>query len=97
MTTNIVPDDAPIVPGTTTTGAKLKCEFCACQLTPTGDVFRMSQEARDYAKQGEQIIALKAQLEQARADADTFKRERDEANARLAQATGDDEDDDDDF
>lgn len=76
--------------------AALVCEFCSCQLTPVGDVLRMSDNAREYAKQAEQIRTLKAQLDQARSDADTFKRERDEANARLA-ASDEDEDDDDDF
>ena len=96
MTTNLIPgEDEHVPPTTTPRGAKLVCEFCSCQLTPVGDVLRMSDSAREYAKQAEQIKTLKAQLDQARSDADTFKRERDEANARLA-ASGDDEDDDDD-
>ena len=88
-------EEEPIVPPTPPGKTKLVCEFCACQLTPVGDVLRMSDTAREFAKQTEQIRNLKAQLDQARADADTFKRERDEANARVAAAGGDDDDDDD--
>ena len=83
---------APPAPGK----AKLVCEFCSCQLTPVGDVLRMSDQAREFSKLAEQVRNLKAQLDQARSDADTFKRERDEANTRLAAATGDDDEDDDD-
>jgi hypothetical protein len=94
---SIIPgDDDPNTPPPPDKKPKLVCEFCSCQLTPVGDVLRMSDAAREYAKQTEQIRTLKAQLDQARSDADTFKRERDEANARLAQSSGDDDDDDDD-
>jgi len=96
MTDSIVPGDENTPPPPSKKAA-LVCEFCSCQLTPVGDVLRMSDNAREYAKQAEQIRTLKAQLDQARSDADTFKRERDEANARLAQYEGDDDDDDDDY
>lgn len=96
MTDSIVPGESNTPPAPVK-GAKLECEFCSCQLTPAGDVLRMSDRAREINKDAETIRNLKAQLEQARADADTFKRERDEANARLAQHEGDDDDDDDDY
>jgi hypothetical protein len=95
MTDSIVPGDENTPPPAPSKKAALVCEFCSCQLTPVGDVLRMSDNAREYAKQAEQIRTLKAQLDQARADADTFKRERDEANARAAEHESDDDDDDD--
>ncbi len=93
---SLIPGEEHDPPTPPSAKPKLVCEFCSCQLTPVGDVLRMSDNAREFAKQAEQIRTLKAQLDQARSDADTFKRERDEANARLAQSSGDDEDDDDD-
>jgi hypothetical protein len=44
---------APSVPSN-----RIKCDFCACQLAPNGDVMAMSPQARKFRDQEEKIATL---------------------------------------
>lgn len=61
---------------------KLVCEFCSCQLTPAGDVLRMSDAAREYARQADvlrdarrDVSAAESKLAEVTALLETAQRE----------------------
>lgn len=64
---------------------KLRCEFCQCELTPTGDCLRMSDRAREYRDQTDTIDKQKATI--AEKDAEIGRLTTDLAAARAAVAT----------
>lgn len=80
---DLVPPDAPpITPPAR--APKVTCEFCECQLTPAGDVLKMSAKARELNKLEDVITALKEQLAAARGEVTTLTQSVAELRAQLA-------------
>lgn len=86
---DLVPPDAPPV-APPIRAPKVACEFCECQLTPHGDVLRMSDKARELNKLQDVITALKEQLAAARSEATTLTQQIAELRAQLEPAEKDD-------
>jgi hypothetical protein len=88
---NLPPDDPPPMPTPAPARPRLACEFCECALTPAGDVLRMSDTARAYLKQREQIAELRATmagLTEHLAAAEAATRAATDELAALRQPTG---------
>jgi hypothetical protein len=68
--------------------AKITCEFCECQLAPSGEYLRLSDRAKAIRGLEEKIETLGADLELARVALATAARERDDARAQVTAATG---------
>lgn len=94
------PDPAPApapmpgpVPEPVRGGAsRITCSFCACTLAPSGDVLKMSPEAKAFRDADDSIDSLKVDLQQAAADLAAAHQtiaslERDLAAARAAIPT----------
>lgn len=79
------PDPVPIPPDPHPVNrrAKITCECCECELTPTGDALKISDKFRSFRTLGDKIDALKAALDKAQADLTTITRERDDARALI--------------
>lgn len=84
----IVPPPAPPEPPTPPpTGNKsITCEFCRCRLTPNGEYLALSEEARKYRDQAEEIKGLRADLASAAERITCTEKERDDARAQLEPA-----------
>ena len=67
--------------------ARVKCEFCQCQLAPNGDVMAMSDTARTYRDQAERIQQLTSALTAAQKETQDVSALLDQARAALAAAT----------
>lgn len=80
---NVLPPNDP--PSPAAPDARIRCEFCECQLTPTGGAFRLSDRARVLRDQEEEIRRLKEALGQAEAAGETIKRDLDAVRAQLAE------------
>lgn len=73
------PAPTPARPG------RLTCENCQCQLTPTGDVFRMSDQAREWLRAAEDLRAARAEARDARQQLETVQGELTAARAEIAR------------
>lgn len=60
-----VPEVPP--PSPRATRGYIKCDHCGCQLTQTGEVYRMSPDARTQLKSAETIAELNGTIETLRA------------------------------
>lgn len=76
------PDPAP-TPSPPPRPSRLTCENCQCQLTPNGDVFRMSDQARAWLRVDEERDRLRAELDEERQAHDTTRGELASARAEL--------------
>lgn len=66
--------------------AKIVCQMCECTLVAmTGDVLKMSDLAKQYRDQGDEIDDLKAELDRSQKDLADALRERDEARAAIPE------------
>lgn len=87
---NLPGNDPPIVrqldPPTRTPNL-IKCEFCECHLTPSGDCFRMSDRAKAINKQETRIEELTEQLAEVRAAITEAENELAEARSTIAKLT----------
>jgi hypothetical protein len=79
------PDPAPPTPPTPTPGraTRITCDFCGCSLAPSGDVLRMSEEAKAFRDGADEIERLQAVISTLESQVSTLTRERDEARAAL--------------
>ena len=64
---------------------RLRCENCHCQLTPTGDVFRLSKQAKDWLHAAEERDELRARLNEETQQHETTRGELTTARAELAR------------
>jgi|SRR5882672_451951 len=84
-----LPPNAPLVqpqaPAPVVSSDRIRCEFCECQLTPTGGAFRLSDRARMLRDQEEEITRLRAQLATAEGLAESVKRDADTLRGQLAE------------
>jgi len=74
------PDPAP------SPGARpktIRCEFCRCQLTPSGDYLSLSEEAKTFRAQGERIDDLKRELAASQQATTDVQRLLDDARAEV--------------
>lgn len=74
--------DPPAAPPAAPPGPKkLVCEFCECQLAPSGEVLRMGEAAKNYRKLGETIEAKDKEIRRLEGELQTVKTERDALKA----------------
>jgi len=66
---------------------RLRCENCGCQLTPNGDVFRMSRQARDWLQAAEERDELRAQLNEETQQHEATRAELTQTRAEIARLT----------
>jgi hypothetical protein len=57
------PAPAPASPRVAGTGY-LECDFCHCKLTKTGEVYQVSEQARDFRDEKEKHIKATAKLDE---------------------------------
>jgi hypothetical protein len=64
----------------------LKCDFCECQLTKNGEVYRVSEKAREYRDEKEKHIKQVAKLDEeiAKLREDLTKKETELAQLRAS-------------
>lgn len=75
-------DDPPPTPRPVE-GRRITCDFCRCSLAPSGDVLKMSAEAKTFRDQSDTIEKLRRDLELAAGDVQAAIKERDEARAQI--------------
>lgn len=73
----------PVEPDPAPRADQLVCENCACRLTPTGQVFRMSARARAWLRSDETIDQLTAERNDANERAEATARELAAARAEI--------------
>jgi hypothetical protein len=63
---------------------KVTCEFCGCQLGPSGEYMQLSERAKGLRQLEDSLSTSQAETAAARANLADALRERDEARAALA-------------
>lgn len=79
---SIPPTPAPHVP---TEKKRITCDFCGCSLAPSGDVLRMSDDAKAFRDGADSIERLQGVITTLEASNATLTRERNEARAAIPQ------------
>jgi len=74
-------DDPPTPPAPT--GRRITCDYCKCSLAASGDVLRMSSEAKAMRDLEHTLEKVRKELADAQALTAIAVRERDEARAAL--------------
>lgn len=85
MTTDGLPrseNEPPAPPAPHVTG-KIECEFCKCQLGPSGEYLQLSARAKELRALDDTLSTVREELAGAREDVAAALRERDEARAQL--------------
>lgn len=75
------PSPSPIVPK-----SRITCDFCGCSLAPSGDVLKMSDDAKAYRDGADKIDTLNATITDLESQIATLKREKDALAAAVPPA-----------
>lgn len=81
--TLLPPDPPEPAPSPAPRPKQIVCEYCQCQLTPSGEYITLSERAKGLRDQGERIDQLKGDLAAVQADLAEASRLLDEANAKI--------------
>jgi hypothetical protein len=80
MSGDPIPTEPPPTPPTPARRTAVTCEFCRCQLTASGEVLRMSTEAKAFREAADDLATANAEITELEAELTDVK-------SKLAAAT----------